>query len=590
MSSLTWSRRTPIGAEVVATPEQGVHVRMWAPNAKDVAIVVESDAREVTLAVDEHGYASGFVPGLAERALYRFRVDGALVPDPASRFQPQGPFGPSQVVDPDHFTWTDKMWTGLPADRHVVYELHIGTFTKAGTWLAACKELAYLAQLGVTTIEVMPINEFAGDNGWGYDGVNLFAPHWKYGQPDDFRHFVDRAHALGIAVILDVVYNHLGPDGNMLPAEFRHKDKATDWGESIDFSIPQVRELYIANAISWITEYHLDGLRFDATDAIHDDTILAEIITACRAAVPNRALWMVAEDNSQRGQLVRDSGFDALWNDDFHHSARVAATGVVDGYLRPYDGSARELVAALRHGFLYQGQTTRGTAALDLPRTAFVHFLENHDQVANLGFGERLHQLADPGTLRALTAVLLLAPSIPMLFQGQDTGSVRPWEFFCSHTGELGEAVRKGRAAQMAKFERFDLPSGREARRDPIARETFEACILDETARDFSRPIVALHRDLLHLRNDTHGALDAAVLSEQAFVIRFNGSRVLLVNLGNTFQRPFVAEPLLAPPTGKSWKFIWSSEALAYGGHGTPTTFSERGVHIPARAAVLLGV
>ncbi len=333
MSSLTWSRRTPIGAEVVATPEQGVHVRVWTPGAKDVSIIIESDSREVPLVVDDQGYASGFISGLAERALYRFRVDGNEIPDPASRFQPQGPFGPSQVVDPDHFAWTDKAWKGIAADRHVIYEMHIGTFTRAGTWLAACKQLAFLAQLGVTTIEVMPVNEFAGDHGWGYDGVDLFAPHAKYGEPADFRHFVDHAHALGLAVILDVVYNHLGPAGNFLPREFRHKEKANDWGESIDFSVAQVREFYIANAVAWISEYHLDGLRFDATQAIHDETILAETITACRAAAPHRQLWMVAENEPQEARLVREQGFDALWNDDFHHSARVATTGVVDGYL-----------------------------------------------------------------------------------------------------------------------------------------------------------------------------------------------------------------------------------------------------------------
>lgn len=593
MSSLTWSRRTPIGAEVVATPEQGVHVRVWAPNAKTVELVVESDAREVSLAIDDQGYASGFIPGLAERALYRFRVDGTEIPDPASRFQPRGPFGPSQVVDPDHFAWTDKAWTGIPADKHVIYEMHLGTFTRAGTWLAACKELAFLAQLGVTTIEVMPVNDFAGAHGWGYDGVNLFAPHWKYGEPDDFRHFVDRAHGLGLAVILDVVYNHLGPSGNFMPAEFRHKEHANEWGEAIDFSVPAVREFYIANAVSWITEYHLDGLRFDATQAIHDETILREIIDACRAAVPHRKLWMVAENEPQQASLIRDSGFDALWNDDFHHSARVAATGVVDGYLADYEGNARELVSALRHGFLYQGQVYpwqhqhRGTPARDLPRTAFVHFLENHDQAANLGFGERLSALTHPGKLRALTALLLLGPSIPMLFQGQETGSTRPWEFFCAHEGELGEAVRKGRGEFMAQFERFALPQSRAIRRDPIAASTFEACILDEGERDFKRPIVALHRDLLHLRADMKGELDAAVLSEDAFVVRFNDSRLLLVNLGNTYNRATVTEPLIAPPAGKTWKCIWSSEDHKYGGHGTLPPFSDKRITIPAHAAVL---
>jgi maltooligosyltrehalose trehalohydrolase len=610
-----WTRRTAVGAELTTTPEAGVHFRVWAPHAKTVRVVIAnphstSTPREVALAPEPGGYAAGFVGGVGAGARYQFRLDdGELLADPASRFQPDGPFGPSQVIDPARFQWTDAAWTGLAPHEHVVYELHIGTFTPAGTWAAACKELAYLAQLGITTIEVMPIAEWAGANNWGYDGVNLFAPHAPYGMPDDFRRFVDRAHALGLAVILDVVWNHLGPSGNTLPAfspDYFHHDAPNDWGAAINFDQPAVRDYYIANAVYWIEELHLDGLRVDATQAIIDTSerhILTEIIARTRAAAPDRRLWIVGENEPQDALLLREYGFDALWNDDFHHTARVAATGVVDGYLHDYSGSAHELVSAIRHGFLYQGQAypwqrnTRGTSTRGLERARFVHFLENHDQVANLAFGERLAELTDPATLRALTALMLLAPSIPMLFQGQETGSRKPWEFFCSHEGELAKGVRRGRAQFVSQFQRLGTREALAARRDPCARSTFEACILDPSERDFSRPITAFHRDLLRLRREspafTRADVDAAVLAECAFVVRSygadpSGDRLVLVNLGPTFRRTAVAEPLLAAPAGNGWKLCWSSEDPRYGGHGTPAPMTVERLSIPGRATLVM--
>ena len=608
-------RRTALGAELVATPESGVHFRVWAPRAKKVRVVIQhphstGEPREVVLSPEPGGYAAGFVTGVSAGARYHYRLDdGEPLPDPVSRYQPEGPFGPSQVVDPRRFHWNDDGWTGLEPHQHVVYELHIGTFTPAGTFAAATKELAFLAQLGITTIELMPLAEWSGAHNWGYDGVDLFAPHHGYGTPDDVRRFVDRAHALGLAVILDVVWNHLGPAGNVLPAfaaEYFHQDKANDWGDAINFAHPAVREYFIANAVYWIEEFHLDGFRVDATQAIHDASethILKEIIQRARAAAPDRRLWIAGENEPQDAILLRDQGLDALWNDDFHHTARVAATGVVDGYLHDYPGTARELVSAIRHGFLYQGQAypwqrnTRGTSTRGLERARFIHFLENHDQVANLGFGERLGELSDPGTLRALTAMMLLTPSIPLLFQGQETGSTKPWEFFCSHEGELAEGVRRGRAEFVSQFQRLATREAQAARRDPCAKSTFEACILDPSERDFSRPITAFHRDLLRLRRDsaafTRGEVDAAVLSECALVVRCygedpSGDRLILVNLGATFHRAVVAEPLTAAPAGTGWKLAWSSEDPRYGGHGTPPPFTRERVAIPARSALLL--
>lgn len=604
-----WNRHK-LGAELVIAPERGVHFRVWAPAAKRIAVVL--DDREVVLSCEANGYAAGFVAEVAAGARYRLRLDDSteLLADPTSRFQPEGPHGPSQVVASD-FAWTDEAWTGIPAHRHVVYELHIGTFTPEGTWAAAAKQLAYLAQLGVTTLEVMPIAEWGGRHNWGYDGVNLFAPHHGYGEPDDARRFVDRAHALGLAVILDVVYNHLGPDGNTVPKvapAFIHHGKANDWGDSINFGEQAVRELYIANTVYWISEFHFDGLRFDATQAIHDEldpNIMTLMIAAARDAAPDRTLWMVGENEPQDARLLRDFGFDALWNDDFHHTARVALTGVIDGYLHDYTGSSQEFVAAIRHGFLYQGQSypwqrnPRGTSTRGLSRARFVHFLENHDQVANLGFGERLAELSDPGTLRALTALVLLTPSIPMLFQGQETGSTRPWEFFCSHTGALGDAVRKGRKDFVKQFQRLALPDVQAVFHDPIAESTFRACVLDPHERDFTRPIVAFHRDLLNLRKEVPAftatwsdAIDAAVLDEHSFVVRCygdepNGDRLILVNLGPTWHRAVIAEPLLAAPANTGWKLCWSSEEVRYGGHGTPTPFTHERLAMPGRSTIV---
>ncbi len=382
----------------------GVHLRVWAPAWRRVTLVLDDDPREIALARDDAGYFSRFVEGLGAGTRYRYRLDAdpQLYADPASRFQPEGPFGPSEVIDPGEYVWTDAAWRGITQPhRQGMYELHVGTFTRAGTRAAAAQHLPYLADLGVTTIEMMPIAEFAGRRNWGYDGVELFAPTHNYGRPAELRAFVDRAHALGIAVVLDVVYNHLGPAGNSLfvfAPPFIANRARTAWGETIDFAVPQVRELFVANAGYWIDEFHLDGLRVDATHAIHDDSephVLAEIVRRARDSAGQRRIFVVAENEPQDTALL-DHGLDALANDDFHHAARVAELGVTDGYLHDYRGTPQELISATEHGFLYQGQlyawqrNTRGTPTRGLPPSRFVHFLENHDQIANAGFGERL--------------------------------------------------------------------------------------------------------------------------------------------------------------------------------------------------------
>jgi maltooligosyltrehalose trehalohydrolase len=614
------ARRLPIGTELISGHhEPGSHARVWAPDHAKVTLVVEGDRpREVVLAREPDGHHGGFIPGLGEGDRYRFRLgdDPALYADPASRFQPEGPLGPSQVVDPSRFAWTDAAWTGLAADRHVLYELHIGTFTREGTYRAAADWLDYFALLGVTTLELMPVAEFAGGYGWGYDGVNWFAPFHPYGTPDDLRAFIDRAHARGLAVILDVVYNHLGPAGNHLFtwAPTYKLDGTNDWGDTLNFDRDGslgMRELVIANAGYWIDEFHFDGLRLDATQAIHDRSprhVLGELAETARAAAPGRQIFLVAENEPQDTALVGPAiGLDAMWNDDFHHAARVALTGIVDGYLHDYRGTPQELVSAVKRGFLYQGQRSawqsqpRGTPARGLPRRHFVHFLDNHDQASNMGFGERIAATADAGLTRALTAVLLLSPELPMLFQGQEHAARQPWQFFADHAADLHEPIRTGRAKFMAQFAHLATAEAQAALPDPNARQTFEACRLDPRERRLDHPHVALHRDLLRLRatdpaftDPRPDAIDGAVLSEHVFVIRFQQAdptrdRLLIVNLGPTFHRPAIAEPLLAPPGRAGWRLAWSSEDPRYGGHGTPVTFGPDHLALPARAALLFG-
>jgi maltooligosyltrehalose trehalohydrolase len=610
------SRTLPIGAELT---EGGVHFRVWAPAARRLWLVLEAPVRrEIALRAEPDGYHSLLVDDLGAGARYRFRIDDRpeLHADPASRYQPEGPFGPSEVVDPNDTAWTDEAWRGItkPAEQ-IVYEMHVGTFTSEGTWTAAAAHLPFLADVGITTIELMPINEFPGRRGWGYDGVNLFAPSHLYGTPAELREFVDRAHALGIAVILDVVYNHFGPAGNShfaFAPEFKHDELEGEWGDALDFARPGVREFFTANAQYWIRELHLDGLRLDATQAIVDPSpchVLGEVARAARAAAGAKQIWLVAENEPQDITLVRSldeggCGLDALWNDDFEHTARVALTGCSDGYFHDYRPAPQAFISALERGFLYQGQlyawqrNTRGTPTHGVPPRRFVHFLENHDQVANTGFGDRLTVQSDPARLRAMTALLLLGPQIPMLFQGQETGSRKPFRYFVDHDDELNTLVRHGRAEFLAQFERLATPEAQAALPDPSAPATFESCILDERERDLDAPIVRLHRDLIALRRNypgftdqSDGARRGAVLSDHAFCIRWwhaAGERMLLVNLGPTVRQSILPESLLAPPERSGWRVVWSSEHPTYGGSGTPEPFTRTRLYIPAHSAVLL--
>jgi maltooligosyltrehalose trehalohydrolase len=501
---------------------------------------------------------------------------------------------------------------------HVVNLLHGGTVPREGTCDSAARVVPELARIGISLIELLPIAEVPGRFNWGYDGVNLFAPTRLYGRPDDLRALIDAAHARGLSVILDVVYNHFGPDGNYLgafAAEYFSKKYANEWGDALNFDGPgsaPVREFFIENARYWVDEFHFDGLRLDATQALVDRgdcSIIGEIARAARGAARTKPLWLVAENEPQDVKLVQPierggCGLDALWNDDFEHAGRVALTGVSDGYFHDYTAAPQCFVSAIEHGFLYQGQlfawqrNPRGTPTHGLPPRCFVHFLENHDQVANTGFGDRLISQSDPASLRALTALLLLGPQVPMLFQGQETGSRRPFRYFVDHDAELNQRVRRGRAEFLAQFARLASDEAQAALPDPSAPETFTGCILDPRERDLASPTVQLHRDLIRLRRAYPGFTDqradvrrGAVLGDQTFCLRWwheAGDRLLLVNLGPTYRKAALPEPLLAPPPQTGWRITWSSEHPRYGGHGTPEPFTRARLHIAARSAVLL--
>ncbi|HEV7405970.1 MAG TPA: malto-oligosyltrehalose trehalohydrolase [Chthoniobacteraceae bacterium] len=609
-------RRFPVGAELVPG---GVHFRVWAPASRRAA--VEADGKQHPLESEGGGYFSGLVPELAAGARYKFALDAGTFPDPVSRFQPEGPHGPSQVVDPAAFVWTDGDWPGAGFAGQVIYEFHVGTFTQEGTWAAAARQLPALQELGVTLLEIMPVADFPGRFGWGYDGVCFFAPTRLYGTPDDFRAFVNEAHRLGLGAILDVVYNHFGPDGCYLrqfsPDYFSTKYQ-NEWGDPLNFDGPNcgpVREFFLANARYWIEEFHLDGLRLDATQQIFDDSpshILAEVSAAVRAAGGRRAVYIVNENEVQHTQLVRPAaeggfGMDSLWNDDWHHSAMVALTGRGEAYYTDYRGTPQEFISMAKYGYLYQGQrykwqkARRGTPALDLHPAHFVNFTQNHDQVANTLSGRRLHELAAPGVLRAMTALLLLGPNTPMLFQGQEFSASAPFVYFADHHPELAQMVAKGRQTFLEQFPSIAcLGSQLDALLcRPEQPETFERCKLDHREREKNARVFRMHKDLLALRRNDPvfrepklRGVDGAVLGPAAFVLRFfggdAGDRLLVINLGTDLHLDPAPEPLLAPPLRRAWATLWTSECPDYGGGGTPALDTENNWLLPGYAAVVL--
>lgn len=599
-------RRMPIGAEL---QPGGADFRVWAPLRSTVEVVFPSSGRgvdpphqPVTLLPESEGYFSRFVPGIGAGTLYGYRLDGSdqLYPDPASRHQPQGPHGPSAVIDPDAYSWGDSAWPGVRLPGQVIYEMHIGTFTPRGTWEAATAEIPRLAELGVTLLEVMPVAEFDGRFGWGYDGVDLFAPTQAYGTPDDFRRFVDTAHQHGLGVMLDVVYNHFGPSGNYIGQfsdKFRSQRHSTEWGDAINFdgedSRP-VREFFISNAGYWVDEYHIDGLRLDAVQAIVDDSrdhVVAAIVRRVREAAAGRDTLVIIENERQDARMLRPveqggCGVDAAWNDDFHHSARVAATGRSEYYYGDYRGTPQELISAVKFGYLYQGQWNsrqghvRGWPALDLPGPQFVVFLQNHDQVGNSAHGWRVHRTTSPGRHRALTALLLLSPGTPLLFQGQEFSASSQFLYFADHPDEeLGRLVRTGRHNFMRNFRSLAGPDADACLADPGAEAAFQQSKLELSERESNAACYRLHGDLLRLRRQDQvfaaqraDRIHGAVLGPEALALRYVGNagddRLLIVNLGADLRWTPAAEPLLAPPADSTWRLLWSSENPCYEGSG----------------------
>ena len=487
----------PFGAQ--AAEGGGTRFRLWAPAHAHIDLIIGGEAPRAMHSADQ-GWHELAVAEAGPGTRYCFGLpDGTRVPDPASRFQPEDIHGASEVIDPAAYGWRDGAWRGRPWTEAVLYELHLGAFTHEGTFRGAIGKLDHLAALGVTAIEIMPVADFPGRRNWGYDGVLPYAPDSSYGRPEDFKALVEAAHARSISLILDVVYNHFGPDGNYLgayaPGFFTEKHK-TPWGAAINYDGPgsrTVRDFAIHNALYWIEEFHLDGLRLDAVHAIMDDGephLLTELAERVRAATTDRPIHLILEneDNSAR-RLARDADgtpwlYTAQWNDDVHHVLHVAASGEGTGYYVDYLGDSDKLGRALAEGFAFQGEvmpyrgSARGEPSAALPPDAFVAFIQDHDQIGNRAFGDRITGFAPPEAVRAIAAIYLLLPQIPMLFMGEEWGAATPFPFFCDFTGDLADAVRTGRREEFARFPEFQDPAIREQIPDPLSEATFASAKL----------------------------------------------------------------------------------------------------------------
>jgi maltooligosyltrehalose trehalohydrolase len=572
--------RMPFGAQCESRGE--VRFRLWAPRAEHIEVRlagegVDRSREHFDAAIPMRRLEQGWfelVTGQAQAgSQYWFQIDGRVaVPDPASRFQPQDVHGPSQVVDPSAFDWQEGNWKGRPWRDAVIYELHTGTFTPQGTFAALERKLDYLAALGVTAVELMPLADFPGTRNWGYDGVLPFSPHGGYGRPDDLKRLIQSAHARGIMMFLDVVYNHFGPEGNYLreySPEFFTERHHTPWGEAINFDGPDsrvVRDFFIHNALYWLTEYHFDGLRFDAVHAIVDDST-PDLLTELGQTVRRELGWerhvhlILENDNNTARYLQRDRDqsvalYTAQWNDDFHHALAVTLTGEQDGYYADYaDCPIAHLGRCLAEGFSYQGQSSgfrdgkpRGQPSRALPPAAFVSFLQNHDQVGNRAFGERIGKLVDGPILRTAMSIVLLSPSPPLLFMGEEFGADTPFLFFCDFGPELAAAVTQGRRREFARFSQFRDQDDLARIPDPNGESTFARSKLDwdSLSRPGHQEWLESYRQLLEIRRrDIVPVLDSIasgrgafeMLGKRGLLVRWNftggGGLSLLTNLGD---------------------------------------------------------
>jgi maltooligosyltrehalose trehalohydrolase len=572
------------------------------------------------LAREDAGTWAGFVPDIGAGARYRFRIEGrGAFPDPYSRSQPDGPHGASEVVDPAAFPWRDDAWPGLAPQGLVIYELHVGAYTTDGTFDALISELDALWELGVSAIELMPVAECPGSRNWGYDGVNLFAPSHNYGGPDGLRRLVDAAHARGLGIILDVVYNHFGPDGNYLgqyAREYVTQRYSTPWGDAVNYDGERsgmMRRFTVDNACHWIEEYHIDGLRLDATFAIFDGSerhILEEIATAARAAAPGRGIVLIAETHENDARYVRPAaasgfGFDALWSDDFHHAVHTTASHEHSGYYADYDGTRAQLARTIERGWLFEGQPreqgggTRGTPSDGLAAWNFVYCIQNHDQVGNRAFGRRFSHLVGAGLDRPWGALLLLLPYTPMIFMGQEFAASSRFYYFTDHKPELGRLITEGRRRDSARLAGFDDERQQQEIPDPQAVETFLASKLQlgERREGIGQQTWLLYRELLALRRT-----DAVLARQDRFRMRAHVSGdLLLVHLWHGREHRLVAANFgvgvdaapeaLGVPKGlltPRWRAVLSTDERRFGGTDDRIRFDSDLVSLPPHTVVWL--
>lgn len=600
------------GAEV--HPSGGAHFRLWAPNARRVHVIVRGSAHRL------EPIASGVFEGFSFSATagddYAYSLDdGPPLPDPVSRSQPHGVFGASRIVNPFEYPWRDADWRGMAMADYVIYEMHVGTFTRAGTFDSAREHLAPLGELGVTAVELMPVAQFPGTRNWGYDGVHLYAPQNSYGGPEGLRQFVDAAHAAGLAVIMDVVYNHIGPEGSSLHsfAPYLSTTHRSPWGASFDFDGPlpshaDVRRYVIDNALYWIVEYHIDALRLDAVPAILDDStphIVHDIAAAvhAEAAILGRRVHVIAENDAMDPTLVRPVasgglGLDAQWSDDFQRGAHVALTRERVSWYSGVRGAADVAGALERRSTLRSPRGVPSAPATDVPPDHFVFYVQNHDQVGNRASGERLAALVSPGLRATAMALLLLSPYVPLVFMGDEYGETRPFLYFVSHDSDaLCASVRDGRVREIIERGHAALVPPP----DPADPLTFERSRLDRTAGPSSRLALALFRDLLALRREERAlrpgraALSTAVDPDGAWLtvdLRPTDGRGNTLFAAYNFSDTEHHVPAPAPPPGRLWRLRFSTRNARYGGPSdTPRLTKQHGgvsqVRVRPESAVL---
>lgn len=581
----------------------GVRYRTWCEHNRVEVVILDPNGielRALPLDPESSGYFSGLdaMGRAGDLYKYRFEQTGSW-PDPASRFQPDGVHGPSMVVDPEGYRWADQEWSAPAFGELIIYELHVGTFTEEGTFRGAISKLGHLTALGINAIELMPVADFPGERNWGYDGVMLYAPARAYGTPDEMRAFVDAAHRAGIAVILDVVYNHLGPDGNymgLFHAGYNNPAEHTPWGAALNYGAPPVRSFFVENAAYWMREFHVDGFRLDATHTIVDHSpqhILAEIAETVQA----RGGFVIAEDERNEPMVLAPRsrggwGFDGVWADDFHHVVRVLLTGEDEGYYANFRGESEELAQTVAHGWLFRGQVqgtngeVRGGDGSGFAPSRFVYCISNHDQVGNRAFGERLHHSTSLAAYCAASALLCLVPQTPMFFMGQEWAASTPFQFFTNHERDLGQAITVGRRREFRNFRAFRDPNVLQTIPDPQERSTF----LESKLRwaELNEPghsaVLLLYWEFLELRKTAPAfrsplreSCVAVDLGQGIFALLFGRAGhfdyLVLSDLAGGHEKPNLDDPRLAPGGGKDWRLLLASNEKRFGGNG-PDDFS----------------